>query len=192
MRKPIQLTLYSAIVFTIYYVLWPMMLEDTATVKSYLNTMKLFSETHLLMGYALYITLLSIVLFVGLPIASVMILLAGVIYGFWNAFALVLFCRLGIAVLSFFAAKQWAHMQHAQAKKPMLMKKFEHHPNLGLLLARLSPLPDMVVNYTVATSSIKNRDYIIYSTLGMVPFTFLYTWLGYNLGSISQLIRWIQ
>ena len=107
---------------------------------------------------------------------------------------------MAVAVLTFWAIRYCLQKQKPcpsryymrRRKTSGWLERFSQHPQLGLLLARLSPLPDNVVNCTIAASPIDKKPFVLLSLLGMLPFTAVYVWLGSELGSISRLIRYIQ
>jgi len=58
-----------------------------------------------------------------------------------------------------------------------------------VLLLRLSPLfPFTVLNYALGLTSIRPRDYVLASWVGMLPGTILYVYLGSLLGSAGELL----
>ena len=58
-----------------------------------------------------------------------------------------------------------------------------------VVLTRLSPLfPFNVLNYAYGLTSIRLRDYLLGSWLGMLPGTFLYIYLGSAIGSVTDLV----
>jgi uncharacterized membrane protein YdjX (TVP38/TMEM64 family) len=57
-----------------------------------------------------------------------------------------------------------------------------------VLLLRLSPIfPFSVMNYALALTSVRLRDYVVASFIGMLPGTVLYVYLGSLVTSASQL-----
>lgn len=178
------------------YALWPLMLENIALIKSTLITIKKYCLSHGWQGYCIYSAILTLILFAGLPLATAAMLLAGVIYGFWEAVALVTLCRLSTAGLSFCVIRHMIATDRPVNKRgrksPYIVQKFENNPNLGLLLARLSPLPDSVVNYTMPITPIPQTNYLLVSLIGMIPLTVACVWFGHHLGSVSRLVHWLQ
>ena len=193
MRRYIKPFIFALLLLAVGYSLWPIFLENIGEVKALLIALKKYCLANLWTGYFIYAGIFSIILLAGLPIAGIAMLLAGVIYGFWEAFTLVILCRLITAMIAFFAVRQLVDVpDRPKRKAPYIIRKFERHPNVGLLLARLAPIPDSVVSYTVAASPIKHRDYAFVSLLGMIPDVIICVWLGNQLGSISRLVRWMQ
>lgn len=193
MRPYIKPVLITLILCAAGYMLWPFIHANISLVKATLIDIKKFCLSHTWQGYLVYTTILSVILFAGLPLASAAMLLAGVIYGFWEAVTLVTLCRLLTAAFAFFIVRRLLNCDGTPHKRaPYLIRKFEKHPTIGLLLARLSPLPDSVVNYTAPVTPIHHTQYMIVSLIGMIPLTLLCVWAGGQLGSVAQLIRWLQ
>lgn len=193
MRRYLRPLLFTLLILALGFSLWPLITANIGEVKAALIVLKKYCLANPWTGYFLYSAILSTILFAGLPIATIAMLLAGVIYGFWEAATLVTLCRLLTAVAAFVIARYLVDAPNRPSRKaPYIIRKFERHPNLGLFLARLAPIPDSVVNYTIAASPITNRDYVVLSLLGMIPFTLLCVWLGSELGTVSHLIRWMQ
>ena len=193
MRRYLKPAIFALMLLIVGYGLLPVFMAHTGEMKALLITLKKFCLANPWSGYFIYSGILSTILFAGLPVAGIAMLLAGVIYGFWEAVTLVMLCRLITAMTAFFVVRQLMDVpDRPKRKAPYIIRKFERHPNVGLLLARLAPIPDSVVNYTVAASSIKHRDYAFVSLLGMIPDVIICVWLGNHLGSISHLMRWMQ
>lgn len=196
MRPYLRPVLVGLLLAVAGYALWPLMLENMAPIKSALITTKKFCLSHTWQGYLIYTTILSVILFAGLPLATAAMLLAGVIYGFWEAVALVTICRLTTAALAFFVIRHMIATDRPVNKRkrqvPYIVRKLEKNPNLGLFLARLSPLPDSVVNYTMPITPIPQTNYLLVSLIGMIPLTLACVWFGHHLGSVSRLVHWLQ
>ncbi len=171
----------------------PDITAHAGTVKTQLIHFKKYCLANTWTGYLLYVSILSTILLAGLPVATVAMLLAGVIYGFWEVATLVTLCRLLAAILTFLIARQLIGRPSTRPfRTPYLIRKFEHHPKIALMLVRLMPIPDSVVNYTIAASTISHRDYVVLSLIGMIPFTLLCVWMGQELGTISSFVRYIK
>jgi len=169
---------------------WPALKPHMIGLQDHLNQFALYSREHPLLSYSVYGAILCGVLLAGLPLATIVMLLAGVTYQFWEAAALITLCRLAAAAIAFFLARNLLSMNSdAQTERPLMLRKLEEHPNLSLFLARLAPLPDSFVNYTVAASPICQRDYVLVSLAGMIPFTLGCAWFGHHLGNVTALMN---
>lgn len=195
MKRYLNPFLIMLTVLALGYTLWPLAEAHMGHVKQALIQFKSYCRANPWTSYTLYTGLLSAILLTGLPFASIVMLLAGVLYGFWEAAALVTICRLMAAFLSFIIVRHWLYETPPLRRRehlPYFLQLFERHPNIGLLLVRLAPLPDSMVNYTVAASPITHRNYLLVSLLGMIPVSIAIVWIGQELGSISRFIRYID
>lgn len=181
------LLLFTIVAMASSYVIWPVLHPYMGAVKFALITFKQFCHAHPLLGYVIYALALVAIFLLGLPFAMVMMLLAGITYDFWEATMLVTGCRLLVAIAAFLFVRHM--MIESRLPTPAVIKRFQHHPNIGLLLARLSPLPDTTVNVAMGTSSIDCMHYAIISLIGMIPLTLFCIWLGNELGSITQMMK---
>ncbi len=171
---------------------WPFLKPHISELKDQLNLFTLYCHQHALISYSIYALTLCVILLCGVPVATAVMLLAGVTYQFWEAAALITLCRLTAAALAFGLARSFLNVgKPAGANSSSLLRKLEQHPNIGLFLARLAPLPDSLVNYTVAASPIGQRDYVLVSLAGMIPFTLCCAWFGHQLGNVSALMNLI-
>ena len=60
----------------------------------------------------------------------------------------------------------------------------------AVVLLRLQPvLPFNILNYALGLTSIRLRDYMLASWIGMFPATVLYVYLGSIMNDISDLLR---
>jgi len=186
----IILVLVSLLFMLASYGMWPVLHPYLGIVKSWLIEFRQFCHSNPILGYIAYGSLLAAILFLGLPFAMVIMFLAGITYDFWEATMLVTTCRLLVAIAAFLLVRHM--MQDTQAEQPALIKKFEGHPKVGLLIARLSPLPDTTVNYAMGASSLGCMQYAAISLIGMIPLTLVCVWIGNQVGSITELIRMLS
>lgn len=180
----------SALLLALGYVVVMYALADMMTANHILTQFKHICTHNTVMGYAIFSAALCIVLFSGFPAATIIMLLAGMIFSFWEAMLLITSCRLGVAISSFSIGQHFAN-NDGDAKKPRLLQKLEDHPKTALLLMRLAPLPDSMVNYTMLAAPVKAREYALVSLIGMVPFTLFMIYMGESLGSIKSLIQYV-
>jgi len=189
MRFYKSLLVFTAVSILTGYVCWPVIHPYLWHIRLWLIVLKDFCHQNPLLGYVFYSCLFGITLFVGLPFAIAIMLFAGLTYSFWEATFLIVFCRLVVAIIAFIAVRRMINVSAIKRPQPVLIKKFERHPKVGLLLARLSPLPDTTINYAMGTSSLNCMQYTLISLIGMIPMTLLCVWTGGRLGSVSKLIH---
>lgn len=187
MRAYILLALIVLFTLLLGYAVWPLLHPYMGQIKFWLIELKQFCHQNPLAGYAVYGMLLSFILFFGLPFSMLIMLMAGITYDFWEATFLVTLCRLMVAIAAFLLVRHLM-IENMEKPQPALFKRFERHPKVGLLLARLAPLPDTTVNYAMGAVSINCMQYAAISLIGMIPLSLFCVWVGNELGSITQLI----
>jgi len=143
---------------------------------------------------------ISILAFVGiyiisvalsLPIATVLTLLGGFLFGRWlGTFLIVISATMGATIL-FLAAKSAIGTTLRQKAGP-LYKKIESNMNQNaigyLLFMRLVPIfPFFLVNIVPALFNIRLIPYLATTFLGIIPGTFVYANVGRELGTIDTL-----
>ena len=192
MRAYMRIFLLTVLLLLSGYALWPLLHPYFHQIKLGLIAFKQFCRAYPALSYLIYGALFALILFLGLPIATALMLLAGITYEFWQATALVMACRMLVAVVAFILARRMIEPPKRYQQKPWLFRKFENHPRLGLLLMRLAPLPDSTVNFTMGASPIRTHSYVLLSFLGMIPLTVLCIWIGGELGSVTRLMRFLD
>lgn len=181
--------------------LWPLIQPHLIYIKTYLVQFRRFSYEQPGISYAVFSGIFIGILLIGLPLSTAIMLLGGVIYSFWEATAIITLCRLAAAVTGFVLGKQlleWAGQSHRYIylpkRKPLrapppMLDRFRNHEWLYLLMLRLAPVPDCVVNYSMGATAMRLHHYVTISLIGMVPFTFFCVWAGRQLGSVTNLLQ---
>ncbi len=137
------------------------------------------------------------VLYVGAAIAllpgSVLTLGAGFAYGAWWGTLLVSPVSTLAATCAFVVSRTFGRswVERKVAGDPRFGRLNQAVERRGLrlvILLRLSPiLPFNILNYALGLTSIRTRDYVVGSLVGMLPGTILYVYLGSLVTSASQL-----
>ncbi len=197
MRRSIILATIIFITLILGYALGPVIDAHLPELRRYLLEFRSYSHANPVMGYFVFMAMLGATILTGLPLATVWMISAGLLFSFWEAAVLIMLGRLIAADIAFMLARRVLeeprpprYMRYKRTAT--LWERMEQHPNIGLLIARLAPIPDGVVNYTSAAAHIRHTDYLLVSLLGMLPITLICVWMGQQLGSISSLIRWLQ
>ena len=142
-----------------------------------------------LLALALYIVTYAILTGACLPVALVLSLLGGAVFGVWTAAAAVVLGGTGGAVLTYAAARS--------AFAPLLLRRAERDARLQLLIAgfgrsafryiltlRLLPMvPFALVNVASGLAAVPLRAYTLATLAGAVPTALVYTGLGAGLGA---------
>lgn len=124
---------------------------------------------------------------------SLLTLGAGFIYGpFWGTLLVS-----PVSVMGAFLAFSLARGR----MRPWVMKKIGSNPRFSMvdkavgeqgfkivMLLRLSPVfPFTFLNYALGLTGVTGRSYVLASFIGMLPATFLYTYLGSLVTSVTEL-----
>lgn len=143
-------------------------------------------------GVAVFAVIYIIATVLFLP-GSILTLGAGFVYGpFWGTLLIS-----PVSVLAAFIAFSLARGR----LRPWVMKKVGSNERFSLvdkavgeqgfkivMLLRLSPVfPFNFLNYALGLTGVKGRSYVLASFIGMLPATFLYTYLGSLVTSVTEL-----
>jgi uncharacterized membrane protein YdjX (TVP38/TMEM64 family) len=172
----------------LYFAQNPLSLETVQTHKD--ATQQLYM-THPLMFSIGFILIYTVSTALSLPIATLLSLLAGFIFGnIIGTFYVVFSATLG-ATFVFLLAKM-AVGEFLKKKATYLYKKvekpFNKNPVSYLLFMRLVPLfPFALVNIVPALFNVKNITYIWVTFVGIIPGAFVYVNVGTSLAQVSTL-----
>lgn len=128
-----------------------------------------------------------------LPVAAVMSLAIGFIFGRWYGTLLASIAATIGAVLVFWIARylvaDWARPKLEQMKSTQnIMTKLQDDAFSYLLFMRAVPLfPFWFVNMVFAFSPIKTKHYAIGTYLGMLPVSFVLVNLGQSLSTVNSM-----
>ncbi len=135
----------------------------------------------LLGGLYLLVTVLS------LPVAVYLSVLSGFLFGPWLGTGIVV-CAATVGALVLFVFARWLlgrWLRGQLERKPqaaLLARGFEGHAFHYLLLLRLIPLfPFWLVNLVPALTTIRTRDYLLATLLGIIPGSFVFVNFGAHL-----------
>jgi uncharacterized membrane protein YdjX (TVP38/TMEM64 family) len=127
--------------------------------------------------------------------ASILIMVAGFLFGLGGGFASVWIATFFASSLAFWiarsVARQW--LEHKIRRKPVFMaidRAIRRKGFLVVLLTRLVMiLPFPALNYMLGLTSVRFRDYLAGTMIGMVPPLFLFVFLGTTAGNIAAIMR---
>ncbi len=123
---------------------------------------------------------------------SLLTLAAGAVFGLWQGTALVLAAATTGATLAFLVARYVARssVERRVARNPRfgaIDRAVAAEGRKVVFLLRLSPLfPFNLLNYALGLTRVSFLDYFL-ASIGMLPGTFLYVYLGKGLGSLAAL-----
>ena len=141
--------------------------------------------------YAAFYIVGTALFFPGLPLT----LGAGFLYGAVVGTLVVSPASVAGATLAFLIARYFARdwVTRRLKKYPQaaaIDRAIEKNGFKAVILLRLQPvLPFNILNYALGLTSIRLRDYMVASWIGMFPATVLYVYLGSVMNDISDLLR---
>lgn len=165
----------------------------------YINFSTLKANRDSLLTYTLhhYVSVLVIAMAVytvstalSLPVATLLSLTIGFLFGLWVGTALILISATLGATLVFLAtryvfAETVSSRLGTTARK--LISEFHQNDFNYLLFLRLVPLfPFWLINLATAFTPIKVRTYVLATAIGIIPGAFVFTNLGQSLGRIDS------
>tara|TARA_B110000881_G_scaffold213411_1_gene224372 strand:+ start:203 stop:895 length:693 start_codon:yes stop_codon:yes gene_type:complete len=137
----------------------------------------------------LFVFLYILVTALSLPVATVLTLLGGALFGFSTGLIIVSFASTIGATLAFMMARFLAQNYVQKNYKNQLYKinkKFESEGVFYLFALRLVPLfPFFIINVVMALMPIKTWTFYWISQLGMLPGTIVYVYAGTQLTQIE-------
>jgi uncharacterized membrane protein YdjX (TVP38/TMEM64 family) len=141
--------------------------------------------------YAIVYILGTALFFPGLPLT----LGAGFLYGAIIGTLVVSPASVAGATLAFliarYVARDWVTRRLKKYPQAAAIDRaIEKNGFKAVVLLRLQPvLPFNILNYALGLTSIRLRDYMLASWIGMFPATVLYVYLGSTMNNISDLLR---
>ncbi len=145
------------------------------------------AENAILMA-AIYVLVYVVVVAFSLPIAALVTITGGFLFGLAGGTVLsVVGATLGAIVLFVAARTAFYDLLHARAG-PALRKMedgFREDALSYMLVLRLVPLfPFFVVNFVPALLGVPLRIFAIGTFFGIIPGSIVYTWVGHGLGAV--------
>jgi uncharacterized membrane protein YdjX (TVP38/TMEM64 family) len=187
--KYLILALFAGVVVVFFALGGPRYLTLDA-VKANRDALLQFTEQHfataLVLAFAAYVGAVAF----SLPVATVLSLTVGFLFGRWVGTALVVAAATTGASAAFLAAR-YLFAEAAQRRMGELGARinagFTANAFSYLLFLRLVPLfPFFLVNLAPAVTGIKLRTFVLATLVGIVPATFVFVNLGQALGRIDS------
>jgi len=137
----------------------------------------------------LFVFLYILVTALSLPVATVLTLLGGALFGFSSGLIIVSFASTIGATLAFLMARFLAQdyvQKNYENQLSKINKKFESEGAFYLFALRLVPVfPFFIINVIMALMPIKTWTFYWISQLGMLPGTIVYVYAGTRLAQIE-------
>ncbi len=150
-------------------------------------------DAHPTWAWPVYVVSYVLATVLALP-GSVLTLAAGFVFGLPLGVALTSIASVTGATCAFlvgrYIARDWVQQRIATNKTVAALDAATRHEGFVIVfLARLSPaFPFNVLNYGLALTAVRLRDFVLASWIGMLPGTVLYVYLGAAAGDLRQLL----
>jgi uncharacterized membrane protein YdjX (TVP38/TMEM64 family) len=149
-------------------------------------------ETHPTLAWIAYVATYIVATVLVIP-ASILTLAAGFVFGLPLGVVLVSIGSVLGASAAFlvgrFFVREWVVKRIAGWPRFRALDRATRHDGFVIvLLTRLSPLvPFNLINYGLALTSVRFRDYFLASWIGMLPVTLVYVYIGSVAKALTQL-----
>ena len=149
-------------------------------------------ETHPTLAWIAYVATYIVATVLVIP-ASILTLAAGFVFGLPLGVVLVSIGSVLGASAAFlvgrFFARDWVAKRIASLPRFQALDRATRHDGFVIVfLTRLSPLfPFNLINYGLALTSVRFRDYFLASWIGMLPATILYVYIGSVAKDLTEL-----
>lgn len=187
-RWPLAVALVLAVV--LFYALGLEHYFDWPTVRANLGDWKTSVRDHLALSLAVFIAVYIGITGLSLPVASIVSLVGGALFGRWLGTAAVSVSATIGATLAFLSSRyilgDWAQERFGNRLAAM-QRGFERDGPYYLFTLRLVPLfPFFLINLGMGLTRMRVGTYMFVSWIGMLPGTFLYVYAGEALGEVES------
>ena len=164
---------------------------NLASLQAHKDTFREYTDIHPVLSALIFMGLYIVCVVLSLPIATLLTLLGGFLFGKWlGTFLVVGSATIGATLL--FLIAQSSFGQNLREKAGPLYQKISDNIKdnaVGyLLFMRLVPLfPFFIVNIVPALMNVPLRVYILTTFFGIIPGSFIYVNFGETLGDINNL-----
>ena len=162
-------------------------------LKQHKATLLAYTEAHYWRAFFITGGIYILATILNLPVAIIMSLIIGFLFGLWHGVLLATFASTIGAVLVFWLARyliaDWARARLAKSDATQkIMAKLDNDALGYLLFMRAVPLfPFWLVNMTFAFSPINSKQYTVGTYVGMFPVSFVLVNLGQSLANVNSL-----
>ncbi len=161
------------------------------TIKRHRDALRAFTEAHHAAAIALAFIVYTAAIAFSLPVAAILSLTTGFLFGRWVGTLLVVSAATLGATLLFVVARYLfadATRRRLGPTAERINAGFTANAFNYLLFLRLVPLfPFFIVNLAGAFTSIRLTTFVVATALGIIPGSFVYVNFGQALGSIESL-----
>ncbi len=159
-------------------------LNELISFKEFVNNysqLKEYIKINKILSYFIYVLLYIFIVAFSIPIASILTICGGILFG-WDAFFLIIFSATIGSTIVFIAAKTICYEFFKNKTNTFhikLEKGFKKNDFLYLISLRLIPLvPFWAVNVIPAFFNMRLKLFFVGTFFGIVPGTFVYVWFS--------------
>ena len=149
-----------------------------------------YIDLHEVMAALVFMALYALSVAFSLPIAAILTLAGGYLFGLWNGTAYVVFAATLGATGLFLAARSAMGQGLRGRAGPAVARMeqgFRNHAMSYLLFLRLTPLfPFWLVNLVAAVVGMRLRTFVLATALGIIPASFIYVGVGNGLNVLFE------
>lgn len=160
-------------------------------IKQQRETLLGLVEAHPVLSVLTFIVLYATVVALSLPIAVLMTLAGGLLFGKWLGTVIIVIAATAGATLVFLIARSALGNTLREQAGPLYKRvasNMEQNAVGYMLFMRLVPIfPFFLVNIVPALFNVRLVPYVLTTFFGIIPGTFVYTNVGKELGSIESL-----
>jgi uncharacterized membrane protein YdjX (TVP38/TMEM64 family) len=157
-------------------------------LREHLDQLRAWSDEHLLAALLLFVLLYVVVTGLSLPVATVLTLAAGALFGTWPGTGVVSVGSTLGATLAFLGSRYLFRdfvRRRFGPRLEALDRGVERDGAVYLLTLRLVPaVPFWLVNLGMGLTAMRTRTFALVSWVGMLPATFVYANAGATLRSL--------
>ncbi len=163
------------------------------TLKQHKVTLLAYTETHYWQTFFITGSIYIVATILNLPVAAIMSLTIGFLFGLWHGVLLATFASTIGAILVFWLARyliaDWARARLEKSDSTRKIMDKLNDDALGyLLFMRAVPLfPFWFVNMIFAFSPINTKQYAFGTYVGMFPVSFVLVNLGQSLANVDSM-----
>lgn len=148
-------------------------------------------DTHFTIALLVSVSSYIIAVALNIPIADLLTLLCGMLFGRWLGTAAVVLAAsigatLSLLIIRYLAGDLIRSRLFARPRVKRLITGFRRHTNSYLLVMRLIPMfPFWLVNLAMAITDISTGRFFILTFIGIIPGSFIYANVGANLAHVD-------
>ncbi len=154
-----------------------------------LKDIQTYIANNLLIALAIYIIAYIAIVSLSLPVATLLTLTGGLIFG-WHigGLATVIAATIGATIIFLIAKTSLGETMAANAGPwvEKFRKGFQENALSYMLFLRLVPFPFLIINLVPALLGVPLRTYVIGTFIGIIPGTFTIAYLGRGLDSVLE------